>query len=76
LAASTALPKLVAGGEPPVLELDVEPRLGSVVVRRWPTLTSPNWMPVPRAASSSCTSRLGMSTLVGTALPRRTIIAY
>jgi hypothetical protein len=30
-------------------------------------------MPVPSAARSSCTSRLGMSTRAGIALPRRTI---
>jgi hypothetical protein len=32
-------------------------------------------MPVPRAARSSCTSRLGMSSVVGTALPRRMTVA-
>src|SRR5438105_1727312 len=36
-----------------------------------PGLKSSISMPVPRAARSSCTSRLGMSSVVGTALPRR-----
>ena len=40
---------------------------------RSPVLILVKVMPVPAAAVSSCTIRLGMSTEAGIALPRRTI---
>src|SRR4051812_4380245 len=92
LADSVALPKLLAAGVPPAAtggcELPEEevllalvPVLGVVGVTveagtRAPTLMSPKTMPVPLAAAWSCTSKLGMSTCVGMALPRRTISEY
>ena len=48
---------------------------GAAVSVRWPCATFVKRMSVPCAARSSCTSRLGMSTPEGMALPRRTISA-
>ena len=53
-----------------------EPALAAGAVAtavRSPVEMRVNLMPVPCAAASSCTSRLGMSTFAGMALPRRTI---
>src|SRR4051794_23059563 len=68
----TAAPKAVAALAPPLGSVEVT----AAAVARWPTWIEPNWMPVPLAAELSWTSRLGMSTLVGRAFPRRTISAY
>ena len=42
---------------------------------RSPTVMESKSMPVPLAAVSSCTSRLGMSSVDGMALPSRTTVA-
>jgi hypothetical protein len=59
-----ALPELGAPGVPPPGGVE------AAAASRSPALTLAKWMPVPRAALSSCTRRLGMSRLVGTDLPR------
>src|SRR2546421_1375474 len=57
------------GGVLPFAGLEPEPLDAA------PGLKSPITTPVPWAALSSCTRRLGMSTVVGTALPSRSTVA-
>ncbi len=87
LAASAAAPGWLCAVSPPAaagvpVVPDSDPAGGVVVGAGAGVVVAPGTrspvaifvkrMPVPAAAASSCTSRLGMSTVDGIALPRRT----
>ena len=84
LAASAAVPGALWAGAPPASAGVVPPSpppaggvagggAGAGVSVRSPVAIFVKRMPVPSAAASSCTIRLGMSTCAGMALPSRTI---